>query len=64
MNTPTPKHYRKFGPVTITSGKEVKTIYGEQNLRIRKDTGEVLLDKEGRTMPLKNKKENVSGKNS
>jgi hypothetical protein len=41
------KHYRKFGPVTVTEGKNVKIIRNEEYLRIRKDTGAIVTDKEG-----------------
>jgi len=49
----TAKHYRKFGPVTVISGKEVKEVLPEQYLRIRPDTGAVVTDDEGRSKVVK-----------
>lgn len=54
------KHYRLFGEVRIISGKETKTIVQTQFLRIRKDTGEVLLNEEGLAEVMKPRKEDIN----
>jgi hypothetical protein len=57
MQPRSPKYFRKFGPVTVTTGTEVKEIIPEQWVRIRKDTKECLLNSEGRFITRKKEKE-------
>ena len=54
---PKVKHYRKFGPITVTMGKEVKTVMPESWVRIRKDTGECLIGEDGRLIIKKIQKD-------
>jgi len=51
------KHYRKFGKVTLTSGKETKIIKHECWARIRPDTGECLFDETGMLITKKIERE-------
>ena len=53
------KHYRKFGPINVIDekGRVIKEIRPTEFMRIRKDTGEVLVDDEKGAQIVKEIKE-------
>jgi len=50
-----PKHYRTFGRVTVTDGKNVKVIREKADYRINRITGECILDDNGVMVTQKTK---------